>query len=704
MKTIPFTVDSALLQELGERLVGKPYIALAELVKNSYDADATNVEINFDPNSDRIIITDNGHGMNFEEFTKFWMRIGSPHKGKKILSRKFKRKMTGSKGVGRLAVQLLAYELELVTVSEKDITKQLRSTVNWNEAIETGELTNATAYYEIINNEEKKQGTTIILTKLKQKWDSDSVQGLAKEIWWLQPPFRSLDISENELGKTFYIDFKSHERVFERLFNRQINAILNIWYAKIVGKNTYGNVTVTLEFKGENPINDKFKINDCKLKNGNFEIRIYYLYGRQEHGIKVSEAKDYFEDFGGVHVYDGGFHLPYYGSPKNDWLRVEYDHSHRLSISPFLPDKYRIKRGLQFLPTLSKIFGVVNVDTSSEEDLNILITRDRLQESDAYENLVYMVRWALDFYAYQEKLRSIDIKESRIKIRSPKYKKLEDVLEEYKDIIPANKYNKLKKDIQKASDEIKSEAEIVAERVGLIGSLATAGMSSLAVHHETKLQVKSLDDINLELSEIELDVDEKNRRKIRKLKNKISDLIERINTIRSLFAYFGDTENIQVRERFVARSVLKDIKNQVVVLAKNVTIDLEKVEYVKLPEASLIEWNAIFQNVFINAFNALVDSKNKKIQVSLLIKGENREILVQDTGVGVDLNKAEELFKPFVRKSKISPEREALGYGGMGLGLTIVRLVANRLGCKVSFVQPEEGFNTAFSLRWSERK
>ena len=49
MPKIKFTVDAALLAELGERLVGKPYIALAELVKNSYDADAASVTIEFNP-------------------------------------------------------------------------------------------------------------------------------------------------------------------------------------------------------------------------------------------------------------------------------------------------------------------------------------------------------------------------------------------------------------------------------------------------------------------------------------------------------------------------------------------------------------------------------------------------------------------------------------------------------------------------------
>ena len=98
LSTINFSVASALLRELGERLVGKPHIALAELVKNSYDADARDVTIRFD--GDRIDVVDNGHGMNFEDFKNFWMRIGSPHKQAQRFSRTLLRPMTGSKGVG----------------------------------------------------------------------------------------------------------------------------------------------------------------------------------------------------------------------------------------------------------------------------------------------------------------------------------------------------------------------------------------------------------------------------------------------------------------------------------------------------------------------------------------------------------------------------------------------------------------------------
>ena len=57
LQTINFTVDSELLRELGERLVGRQYIALAELVKNSFDADATRVEIRIQ--DDSIEVSDN---------------------------------------------------------------------------------------------------------------------------------------------------------------------------------------------------------------------------------------------------------------------------------------------------------------------------------------------------------------------------------------------------------------------------------------------------------------------------------------------------------------------------------------------------------------------------------------------------------------------------------------------------------------------
>ncbi len=80
---LKFTVDSALLQELGEKLVETVHLALSELVKNAYDADATKVEVIFEIKEDgntRLKIVDDGIGMNFEAVQNFWMRIATTNK------------------------------------------------------------------------------------------------------------------------------------------------------------------------------------------------------------------------------------------------------------------------------------------------------------------------------------------------------------------------------------------------------------------------------------------------------------------------------------------------------------------------------------------------------------------------------------------------------------------------------------------------
>jgi signal transduction histidine kinase len=108
----------------------------------------------------------------------------------------------------------------------------------------------------------------------------------------------------------------------------------------------------------------------------------------------------------------------------------------------------------------------------------------------------------------------------------------------------------------------------------------------------------------------------------------------------------------------------------------------------------------VFQNLLINAANATLDERVREISVRGYRAGRNAAVLVQDTGSGVDLESAEELFTPFVRRQSISVERRALGAGGTGLGLTIVRMIARNLGANAAFVEPDDGFATAVRVSW----
>lgn len=706
MNVLYFTVDAALLEELGQRLVGKPYIALAELVKNSYDADSLSVEISINSSANQIVIQDFGHGMTFEEFRDLWMRVGSTHKLRQKLSRNYKRPLTGSKGVGRLAVQFLAEEMILETVSETDLKEKLVTRVLWKNAVQAGDLTKAAVNYEVIRaNSNYNKGTKIILTDLKHKWGMEDINGLAREIWWLKPPFRSPIVGSEDPRLVFDISFKSDQHHDIQEFEAQITAIMDIWYAKIVGQNKNGQVNMSLQYAGEEPISYEFEEDpNWTLEGGDFEIRVYNLFQRQPRGIRVNEARKYFDKHGGIHVYDRGFHLPYYGNPENDWVKVQSAFSHRGRIARLLPKELQQDEALYLLPSLSRLFGIVNVESNIEPDLEILITRDRFRNSNAFDNLSFMIRRSLEFFAVNERRRRIEIDLQQLEIIRPKEYKIQQVLERYRESIPKLIYFELKEDIETTLKYEETEAERKAKQISLMGPLATAGMASLAYRHETQRQFNLIDDILFRLEELSYELkDLTHKRVITRIRDDIQKWVQRLKEINAIFDYYQDTENIQVKERYSAKKILEEIIEQVGPLTRGIPIDISRIGYILLPLASQIEWSSIFQNVLTNAFNALIDVEIKRINISYRTHGMVNEILIQDNGIGVDLSDADLLFNPFVRKMEISPERRALGYGGMGLGLTIVRLVAYNIGCEVSFVEPEKGFNTAFSLRWREK-
>jgi signal transduction histidine kinase len=728
MPTISFSVDSALLRELGERLVGKPHIALAELIKNSYDADATRVIVRFVDGE--IEVADNGHGMNFQEFKKFWMRIGTPHKQAEGFSRYLKRPVTGSKGVGRLAVQFLGKHLRICTVSRKNPRSELNASVDWDKAVKAGELTRAQAQYSKSIRKttfpgDRPYGTTIVITDLNQLWQKDDFIYLAREIWPLQPPFRANPELTNEQQKDFLVELESPERNIVQEFNQQMSAILDIWEARLAGKlsrnvregNRSGNgtckVQLSLEFADQEKVLYEYPVPDCALHSAEFEIRVFHLEHRQPRGIRVEKAREYMNSFGGIHAYDAGFHLPYYGA-ANDWLHVEFDHAHRLSKSHLLPKEFHVPDGMNFLPTQSRLFGVVHVNTSRERELSggegeylkIQVTRDRLVENQAYENLVKIVRTALDFYAMQAAKRAhVEFQAIRdVEPLKEKVVRVEHVLERHRDAIPRDVYESLQSEITGAIEAVEAEGESLTNRAGLLGALATAGISALAYEHEFKKQFTLLEDILQQLGSVR-SLDSAVNKRLKDLTGSLSEWLEKERGTRALFSHLLQEENRERRERTKARATVEEVRTQIQVLMRGIEIRTTGIdETLRLPRATFAEWSAIFQNVFLNAANAMVDAQKKLIVVSSRVHGRNREILVQDTGVGVNLEEAEDLFKPFVRKLEISSQRRALGYGGSGLGLTIVRMIADQIHCHVKFIEPESGFSTGFQLGWREEE
>ena len=124
---LQFRVSAELKNILGRDLITSPDIAILELVKNSYDAHASKVEITFDYNY--LAIADNGKGMSKDDLINKWLFVAYSAKSDgtedKSYRSKFKRHYAGAKGIGRMSCDSLAKYLVLKTRSEGNETEIL---------------------------------------------------------------------------------------------------------------------------------------------------------------------------------------------------------------------------------------------------------------------------------------------------------------------------------------------------------------------------------------------------------------------------------------------------------------------------------------------------------------------------------------------------------------------------------------------------
>ena len=118
MKVIqePFRISTGLKDLIGQDLITEEFVAVFELVKNSFDAHAKVVKISVEEN--HIVIADNGKGMSRDDILKKWLFIAysAKREGTEDDNHKFsgpRRPFAGAKGVGRFSCDRLGKQLSL---------------------------------------------------------------------------------------------------------------------------------------------------------------------------------------------------------------------------------------------------------------------------------------------------------------------------------------------------------------------------------------------------------------------------------------------------------------------------------------------------------------------------------------------------------------------------------------------------------------
>lgn len=198
---LQFRVSAELKNILGRDLITSPEIAILELVKNSYDAHASKVEITFD--DDYLAIADNGKGMSRDDLINKWLFVAYSAKSDgtedKSYRSKFNRHYAGAKGIGRMSCDRLAKNLVLTTRSaDEDRTEILH--VDWSvfELSKQTEFDTIDIPHETIDTMPKfplssATGTILEFTNLHLSWSHEDIKRLRKSLEKMINPFSGTD-------------------------------------------------------------------------------------------------------------------------------------------------------------------------------------------------------------------------------------------------------------------------------------------------------------------------------------------------------------------------------------------------------------------------------------------------------------------------------------------------------------------------------
>lgn len=168
MSEYTFKIDLNVLNHLGLGLYSGTPAVLTEIIANAYDAEATEVTINFDKANGKITISDNGHGMSADDVQHKFLNVGYARRNESDFTLNKKRRVMGRKGIGKLAMFSLA---NMVSISTKQIINSpIGIKVNVSELKQA--ISDKKEYrLGIISPSEKldeKQGTVIELSDLNK--------------------------------------------------------------------------------------------------------------------------------------------------------------------------------------------------------------------------------------------------------------------------------------------------------------------------------------------------------------------------------------------------------------------------------------------------------------------------------------------------------------------------------------------------------
>lgn len=465
-----FTVDTHLFRELGELLVGRDSTALVELIKNSYDADATEVIVHAENLDDlergRIVILDNGTGMTRDRFVSGFLRIASRLKDQGTRrSAVFGRRYTGVKGIGRLAAHKLARRLEVASVyrdeSGNGRATELVAALDWDaiEAYETldempDDLVSLSVNYI---NGDISPGTALTLSNLRRPWTPKERARFFAEVQAFQTPDfihqplptavvseavlfeRPIlrDISGNEVGQAdggFEVVLEGEFQAGDEYW--QVAADMAAWVIEVRAdaeeRRVHFAIAPTRRTRADNPDSRAYAttiVHPDPERGLSFDARILVREGRTK-GKGARHRRTWAAKASGIRVYLEGFRVLPYGD--DDWLSIDADYAGRarqLEILKDMPLAAELEdadpnEGLTRLPHIN-YFGGVFLTHERAPTLRVLVNREGFVPEAAFDTLAGLVRTGVDLCTRVRAASNLKLRlrrrEERLKTREAKF-------------------------------------------------------------------------------------------------------------------------------------------------------------------------------------------------------------------------------------------------------------------------------------------
>ena len=409
-----FSVDSRLLFQLGEKLVTDRAVALAELVKNSYDADATRVVVRMQHTKSEdgtIVVEDNGTGMALSAFEQSWMRIATIDKEENPISVKYKRKKAGEKGIGRFACRRLSAILELESVAENEngVKEKLQAQFTWSDFTPGSDVNVIPVVYTTSPvDAETPTGTILTLKNTIESWNAMDIKRLRVELMDLISPLTyksDLDIQPETHDPGFIVKLECSE------FPMQIDSLDSTFF-----KNAWAKLSASVDSKGFATYNlqttkgiKHYAVDKTITRSEAFE----YLRDTQMEAYLFSYRTDFFQrsewklrktqdmgtERGGIRVYADNFRVFGYGGKADDWLATDYDRARSLvtldkEVAQYVEEGKR--PGLMLFRS-NNVFGHVVFSRETNKHLEVTVNRERIIDNEAFQELRKFARLGIDF-------------------------------------------------------------------------------------------------------------------------------------------------------------------------------------------------------------------------------------------------------------------------------------------------------------------